>query len=173
MEYMAAPLSRVDLRRIAFRFRKDLSLENTLRFPVMLFLEHVMPLCFEGFHYEIVEKKELSPHIHAETDIVNRIIRIREDVYDGAVRGKGRDRMTIMHEIAHYLLLVQRGIKFQRVFNAQAVKKYRDPEWQAKALAGEIMCPAHLIRQLSPEQVAERCGVSLDAARFNLACKGR
>lgn len=61
MEYMAAPLSRVDLRRIAFRFRKDLSLENTLRFPVMLFLGHVMPLCFEGFHYEIVEKRNSPP----------------------------------------------------------------------------------------------------------------
>lgn len=132
-----------------------------------------MPLCCEGFHYEIVEKEQLSPTIHVETDIANRIIRIREDVYNGAVCGKGRDRMTIMHEIAHYLLLVERGMKFQRVFTTQSAKKYRDPEWQAKALAEEIMCPSHLIQQLSPEQVAERCGVSLDAARFNLTCQGR
>lgn len=76
--------------------------------------------------------------------------------------------MTVVHEIAHFILLVVCGVKFDRVFGNEPVLTYMDPEWHAKALAGEIMCPAHLIQGLSADQVAQRCGVSYDAAKYNL-----
>lgn len=76
--------------------------------------------------------------------------------------------MTVMHEIAHYLLLVICGVKFERNFENTDVITYKDPEWQAKALAGEIMCPHELIKALSADEIAEKCGVSLLAARYNL-----
>lgn len=95
-------------------------------------------------------------------------IRIREDVYDGALADCGRDRMTIAHEIAHYILLVVCGVKFARSFDGASIPTYQDSEWQAKALAGEVMCAAHLISAMNPTQIVEECGVSLDAAEYQL-----
>ena len=41
---------------------------------------------------------------HGETFPDEHIIRIREDVYLGAVNGCGRDGMTIAHEVGHLFL---------------------------------------------------------------------
>ncbi len=115
-----------------------------------------MPLLFPNFSYEYVPKEEFPENKHGETDIVNHIVRIREDVYNGTINGNGRDRMTIMHEIAHYILLVICGIKFERNFENNAVLTYQDPEWQAKALAGEIMCPHDMIQGFSAYEIAKK-----------------
>lgn len=137
-------------------------------FPAMQVLEHVMPLVFEGFYCEIVPREDFPPEKHADTDVANRCIRVREDIYARAADGYGRDRMTIVHEIAHYILLVVCGVRFDRAFGDEPVERYKDPEWHAKALAGEIMCPVQLIGDLSAEQVVKACGVSYDAARYNI-----
>jgi len=173
MEYIAEPVSRDNLRDLAFYLRKLLGLQDTLYFPVMPFLEHVMPSIYDGFHYEIVPEEYFPEERHAEIDIAKHIIRIREDVYEGAANGRGQHRMTVMHEIAHYILLVQCGVKLGRTFGETPVKRYQDPEWQAKALAGEIMCPADKISTLSVEQVMEQCGVSRNAAELNLKINRR
>lgn len=168
MTYIAEPIQRTELRSLAKVMREILQVEDRLYIPVITILENVMPLLFPDFSYEYVPREEFPKKKHGETDIVNHIIRIREDVYYGATEGNGRDRMTVMHEIAHYLLLVICGVKFERNFENTDVSAYEDPEWQAKALAGEIMCPHELIQALSPEEISEQCGVSLPAARYNL-----
>ncbi len=169
MTYIAEPIQRTELRSLAKVMREILQVEDRLYIPVITILENVMPLLFPDFSYEYVPREEFPKKKHGETDIVNHIIRIREDVYYGATEGNGRDRMTVMHEIAHYLLLVICGVKFERNFENTNVSAYEDPEWQAKALAGEIMCPHELIQTLSPEEISEQCGVSLPAARYNLS----
>ena len=165
MAYKAQPLGRKDLRVIARQFRRILGIENVLYVNVLRILELVMPTIFEGFEYEIVGRHELPRKRHADTDVVNRRIRIREDVYEKACNGDGQSRMTIMHEIAHYLLIVVCGVKFARSLSDEPVKTYEDPEWQAKALAGEIMCDARLVRHISAEQIKDECGVSWSAAQ--------
>jgi len=164
--YIADPVSRNQLRHIASWIRETTGFKDTLWFPVIEFLEKVMPMLFSGFHYDIVSNAELGPNKHGETDIVNKCIRIREDVYNGALEGNGRDRMTVAHEIAHYILLVVYGVKFARIFNDVSVITYRDPEWQAKALAGELLCPAHVIFSMTPDEIANECGVSYPAAQY-------
>ena len=84
--------------------RRKLGLETALYFPVVQFLE-LMSEIFPRFHFEVVEDDELPQGVHADTDVENHIIRIKRFVYDGACNGNGRDRMTIAHEIGHYLLL--------------------------------------------------------------------
>jgi len=149
------------------QIRKIIDHENVCRFPVVMFLEFVMPLFFPGFYYVIATKQEMGKK-HGDTDVVNRCIRIREDIYYGALEGKGRDRMTIAHEIAHYIIHVVCGVQLSRTFDNISIPPFRDPEWQAKALAGELMCPAHLIANMTPAVIAAECGVSLDAAEFQL-----
>jgi hypothetical protein len=73
----------------------------------MPFLEHNMPLLFSGFHHEVMPKSYFPPDIHGETSVEERLIRIREDIYLGAIQGMGRDRVTVGHEVGHYILLRQ------------------------------------------------------------------
>ena len=164
MGYKAEPLGRRNLRIIARNFREKLGIEDVLYVNVLGILEWAMSLFFDGFEYEIVGQHELPKKRHADTDVVNRVIRIREDVYEKACNGDGQARMTIMHEIAHYLLIVVCGVKFARSFADERVKAYEDPEWQAKALAGEIMCDVRLVRHKTAEQIKAECGVSWTAA---------
>jgi len=167
MDLIAEPVSRIQLRRLATLIRKKAGYKDTLYFPVMELLERKMPLWFRGFSFEIMPKSYFPPNIHAETDIERKVILIREDVYLGAINKIGRDRMTIIHEIAHYILLVVNGIKLHRNFSGAKPKAFRDPEWQAKALAGELLCPYHLIGGMSTTQIASTCGVSDDAAQYH------
>jgi Zn-dependent peptidase ImmA (M78 family) len=166
MNYVAEPLSRIQLRNLALHIRTLFGLDQEIMFPIVNFLELVMPAIDSQIHIVIEAEKNFPSGKHADTDVINHIIRIREDVYLRAIDGYGRDRMTIAHEAAHYLLMVVCGIKLARSFNDAPVVTYKDPEWQAKAFAGELLCPYHLIEGMKPDQIAAECGVSLDAAGY-------
>lgn len=167
ISFICEPLSRQDFRDYALKIRKKLGVEKEFRFPIIEFFD-IIPLLFPKLSCEVVEDSHFSAEIHDDTDILNHTIRIRQSVYDGACNENGRDRMTIMHEIAHYLILCVNGIKSQRNFDKGSIKAYCDPEWQAKCLAGEIMIPAHLVSGLNPSEVEKKCGVSFQAAQYQL-----
>lgn len=157
----------MDLRRLAKQIREMLDLTNELYFPITEVLE--MLHCFDkDAHFEIVEAGELEKNEHAVTDITSKTIKIREDVHDGACNGIGRDRMTIAHEFAHFITLCVCGFKLARSFGNDDIPTYRDPEWQAKCLAGELMIDSDLVKGMSVSEVSEKCGVSFDAARVQL-----
>ena len=164
-DYIASPLSRNDIRCIARNVRATFNLDDKHRFPVLEFLE-AMPDIFaeKEFAFEIVDDGELPSSVQGVTDVANHHMRIKQSVYDGAYRGSGRDRFSIAHEIAHYLLMSIFGFAFQRNFAGREVKPYEDPEWQADCLAGELLVPYHLVSSWSVEQIANVCGVSVPAA---------
>ncbi len=169
MGYICEPASRQNLRDYAYQIRKNLGMEDDMYFPVVEFLE-ILPRIFPYMSYEIVLDDELDIHIHAETDIENNIIRIKQSVYDGAFSGKGRDRFTIAHEIGHFLLMCVSGVKFARSITKP--RPFEDPEWQADAFAGELLVPHHkLKRYKKPSTLARRCGVSIDCAELALKKK--
>lgn len=166
-KYCVEGKSRSDLRKLAKLIRKILGIENVYRFPAEKILE-ILQNFDEDAHFEIVTSDELQEGEHAVTDIVNKVIKIREDVYEGACRGNGRDRMTIVHEFAHFIMLCCLGFQLARTFDEYSVPAYMDPEWQAKCLAGELMMDSDLIRHLSASEIVEKCGVSLPAARMQM-----
>jgi len=167
------PASRSRLRIIADKIRELSGCGNVLYFPIVQFIEHKMPLLFPGFNLEILPEADFHPTIHGETEIGERVIRLREDVYHGAISGKGRDRMTLAHEAGHYILLVANGLKLRRSFSGNSVEAFRDPEWQAKAFAGELLCPYHLIKGMTASQIASDCGVSNEAAQYHFGLRNQ
>lgn len=171
--YSVEPKSRAELRSIAQGFRAFLKLENTIYFPIEKVLE-TMPIIFPNFNWEIVDNSAMPPQNHADTNINSQTITIKQDVYDRACAGAGRDRMTIAHEIGHYLLLCVYGFKLHHTSKSNAHAMYTDPEWQAKCFAGELLIPAELVDNLSITEIATQCGVSIDAARYqyNVLHKG-
>ena len=101
-EYVVEPKSRYNLRVLAKILRKNLGLTDELYFPIVELLD-VMCELFPRFSYEIVDDSTFPSNVHADTDVMNHHIRIKESVYDGASNGNGRDRMTIAHDMQKIL----------------------------------------------------------------------
>ena len=168
-EYIVEPKSRKELRELAMTLRRFFNLENVIFFPIVELLD-VLAETLDNFSYEIVGDDELPSDTHANIDVMTGHIRIKESVYDGACNGNGRDRMTIAHEIGHFFTLCFCGFKLERNFSKNKIVKYRDPEWQAKCFAGELLVPEHLMKGVPAYEIAQKCGVSSDAADYQYRC---
>ena len=162
--YVVEPKSRMDLRKIARDIRKTFHLEKTLWIPIVEMLD-VFSDIFDNFSYEIVEDEKMDKGVHAETNIQTGEILIKESIYEGACRGNGRDRMTIAHELGHFITICLYGFHLYRNFE-DSDKIYTDPEWQAKCFAGEFMIDYSLTKGMSDEEIAKKCGVSIEAAKY-------
>ncbi len=166
--FTVEPKSRLDFRRMALDVRTHLGLKDVLYFPVVNVVES-LSLIFPAFTYDIVEENELPLGAHADMNIVNQMMRIKRSVYVRACDGKGRDRMTIAHELGHFFTLCVAGFKLQRNFSGQEPKPFEDPEWQANCFAGELLMAAHLIKGMDASEVEAKCGVSYQAAMTQLS----
>lgn len=168
MQYVSPPTSIKQLELLAWKFRLQVGLSHTPYFPVLEFLERIKQFFPNGPDWDVVEDHELPDGVHAQYDVSRNLISISNTVYIGASKGNGRDRMTIMHEIAHFLLIRHHGLTLNRSFGGK-VEPYKDPEWQAKCLAGEIMMCTRMVSRMTPSQVALACGVSSDAASYKMS----
>jgi len=65
--------------------------------PIAKILE-ILPQVLPGFRLEVCDKAELG-NDHGQTYPDERLIKLREDVYDGMHRNRGRDRFTAAHEL--------------------------------------------------------------------------
>ena len=167
--YRIEPKSRKDLRAIALRIREAFGLRDCLYFPIVDFMEHMMPKMFDNYNWEIIDDDELPTNQDAVTVIENGFgtVRIKQSVYDGACDGDGQHRMTIAHEVVgHFIPMCVLGFEFYRSYGDEEIEAYRDPEWHAKCLAGEFMMAYHLVGEDKPKQLMEKCGVSQSAARY-------
>ncbi len=161
-----SPLSRAEIRSLAWEVRSNLSLDKKPYLDVIAMFEWILPQVFDEFTFEYCGTNEMGEN-HGLTNVKNKTILIREDVYERACDGRGRDRMTIAHEIGH-LMLHSEGRVFMRRGTGE-IKAYRDPEWQAKAFAAELLIPSHFANTFGTLIEASRgFGVSTAAAKFQL-----
>jgi Zn-dependent peptidase ImmA (M78 family) len=73
--------------------------------------------------------------------------------------------MTIMHEISHWFLS-QSDIRLFSVKKNEKIRTFEDPEWQATALAAEILCPISEIENIdNVEEISKKFNISIEAAR--------
>jgi len=165
-QYQVPAMSRKALRGLAVEIRKIFNI-NSAYFPVTKILESLTVI---GIDYDYIEdndwEKEYGKEKHAEFSLNEKIIRIKESVYENAVNNNGRDRFTITHEIAHAILLDLPEIKLAREFDVHGKNLCRNPEWQADCLAGELLVPFDKCATLSPEEISLECKVSLSAAKY-------
>lgn len=159
------PYSRRNLRAIAENVHKALHYDGVSPFPVVKVVELVLPKLIPDFEFQVVSRVMLDEE-HGRTYPDKHLMYIREDVYEGACRGRGRDRFTIAHELSHQL--IHEGIDVSLARSDSRHKTYEDSEWQANALAGELLMPFDSIRNLTVNQIANTYQVSLAAARTQL-----
>ncbi len=163
--YAAIALSRRNIEQFTEFIRTELGMRDHMFFPIIRLIELLNH--YEYLEFQILDRSEMG-ELHGEALVGDGIIRLREDVYDGAVHGNGRDRFTAAHELGHFFMHDPASISLARIHNNSKLPAYRNPEWQANEFAGALLMPAYGIVGLSVEDIAVNCGVSRAAARVRL-----
>lgn len=161
--YRVPPLSRAVLRDAAIRFRQVLGLADHSWFPIVEVYEWRLPEAWEDFHFEIGTIEEMGDD-HALAYPAEARVVVREDIYDRACNGEGRDRLTLAHELGHVVLQHSVGLARSAAVHASH-KAYEDSEWQATAFGAELLMRVADVKTCrTPDELAARCGVSVQAA---------
>lgn len=170
MDYRTKPISREKLRNYSIMIRKLFKCKNKYYFDVIYALE-VLSILFSNVSIEIVcdDDPELKnvPATTIPDFNGNYCIKIKETVYEYAYAKKsGGYRMHIMHEICHVILFMLGYLPYiDRAYKNNELTPYESIEWQAKALAGEVLIPYDKTKDLSLGQIVKKCKVSQDAAQ--------
>ena len=165
--YKADAISRDEIRKYVRLLKKNVGLEYELYFPILSFVENILPILIPDFQFAVVPEAEMG-NKHGETYPSKNLIRIREDIYLRAAAGEGRDRLTVAHEVGHLFLHEDDSIALCRLEPGDKLKPYEDPEWQADAFGGELLASSYLIEGMNSREVEKMCGVSADAAKVQL-----
>ena len=114
MSYKTFPRSKAQIRGFVNRVREIFRVKLDSKLPVLYILETLCSgLDENGYTLEIVPTSSMSER-YAETIPEKKIVRIREDVYNGVYEEKPRDLFTVCHEIGHILLHSNDIISFAR-----------------------------------------------------------
>lgn len=158
----APPMKTSVIRDFADKVRSAFVEDTQIEFPIMDVLEFRMTMVIEDFHVDIRDKKSMGDEEGRVVAGKNEIV-LREDVYEGAWDGNGRDRFTACHEFAHFLM--HREITMPRMRDDNE-KIYCDAEWQADTFAGTLlMSPRHLDYFADADDAANQCKMSPHAGR--------
>ena len=117
-----------------------------------------------GMEFEVVEPFEMED-TYGTTNTSRNIMRIRSDVYEGAIHDNPRDRFTLCHELGHYILHQPENISYAR----GDIPVYQNPEWQANTFAAELLIPDELIYEnpgMPREQIARLSGYNEMIMKF-------
>lgn len=159
MNVAANPISRESIRKMVRKLREMVGFEKFEYFPIVHFIEWILANPDNGIDLEIVESEEMQD-TYGTTNTGSNVMRIRMDVYEGAIAGDPRHRFTLCHEVGHYFLHQPNSVSFAR----GKVPRYMDPEWQANTFAAELMAPYDIVKDMSIEEIMEKCGMSRQAA---------
>lgn len=118
------PASRQMIWTLVHKIRRALNVANELYFDIIWFVENIMPQIFTDFTFAVLPNEELGNQ-HGKAIPDENTIYIREDVYEGACTGNGRDRLTIAHEVGHFLMHGNASIEYCRTAPGEKLPAYR------------------------------------------------
>ena len=176
MDYKTKPIGRKELRAIARWFRHQFKCKNKYRFDVINAFELIHEK-FPEITTEVVEDNStdvitnLNVPAACNPDMKgNYHIAVRESIYIGACNGIGGYRAHILHEMCHAILcLLGFTPILDRTFNNNEIEpRYLSMEWQAKALAGEILVPYEETAGMSIKRIKFFCKVSEPLAKYRI-----
>lgn len=161
------PRDRNRIRKDTFQLREATGQKDKLYFPIVHFLEHVMPQIDPEFYVESVDDSQL-PGRMAETIPEQHTIRVRESVYDGACDGHPWARVVLAHELGHYFYHDGIHVAYARSASGSQIPKEYSPEYQAEVFAAELLAPIYLIRGMGPQEIKQKFGVNFGTAKSQL-----
>lgn len=165
--YKARPLARKSICELAKEIRHSLNYEKKQYFPIIEFIELILPQIDPLFELEIKPNCEMPDKCGETFPNEHRIV-INEIIYEKAIEGDGFARTSCAHEVGHLLTHTGSNVSLCCLMPGERLKPYEDPEWQADVFAGELLAPNYLIIGLSAEEVAKKFGVTVRAAEVQL-----
>lgn len=169
---LASPRDRNSIRRDTYLLRVKLGLKKTLYFPIVEFLENVLPEIDPTFYIEVLEDSDL-PGVQAEYVPSLNVIRVKSSVYEAAISGYWWARSTLAHELGHYYFHDEKSIRYAKLEPGQKIPPDFDPERQANVFAAELLAPIDLIDGLGVREIGKLCGVSYEIAKRQLRARDR
>jgi Zn-dependent peptidase ImmA (M78 family)/transcriptional regulator with XRE-family HTH domain len=155
-------LSTDTIRDFAEKVRSAFVEDEQVDFPIMDVIEFRLGMVFDKFFLDVRDKESMGEDEGRVIGGTNGLA-LREDVYEGAWLGHGRDRFTACHELAHFLM--HRTVTMART-REDTDKIFCDSEWQADTFAGTLlMSPRHLTRFQDVDHAAGLCKMTGAAAR--------
>lgn len=173
-------LSRIQIREIS-KFSRRLLKIKTVKFPVLKALEKLINKFPKNLYYCILPDDEFETNVMAElvpegNDVY--CIRIRETVYEKAVKGDRASLGFICHEMCHFILIHifdagpvyrnESGLVYARSFKDRELPRYKSMEWQAMALCGELMIPYEKCKNYTFKQIVSRTDSSNEQTKYFL-----
>jgi len=164
-----APMSYAKLEEVAEGLRRLLPSasgygDGRWKIDAWRILEKTLPQA--GFGYHIAEIEDLK-ECAAFTIPEQRLVVLRQDIYEGVFKEDVFARSTVVHELAHIVL--NHAVTLNR---GAAIGKHQfceDSEWQAKALTAALMMPIEACKAAhSAAELAAMCGTSTQAASYRL-----
>ena len=161
------PRDRRNIRKDTYELRKIMGLNEVFYFPIIEFLELVLPQIDPEFYVEPVDD-DLLPGRMAETVPEDHLIRVRVSVYDAACKGHTWARKIMAHELGHYIYHDARRVAYATPEDGAQIPKVFLPEYRADVFANELLAPLNLIRGMNPHEISQKCGVPLGLAKGQL-----
>lgn len=144
--------------------RKKFGFDKVKKFPIMEFLEIIMPQIDPQFMVVPVEDHEL-PGRAAETIPDDHVIRVKQSVYDAACEDSFMARLIMAHELGHYVLHGEDNVAYAHSAPGESIPNEVNAEWQADIFSMELLAPVHLIDETSEYLVSRHFVVSRGVAR--------
>lgn len=119
-----------------------------------------------GYDFRVLDDSEMVD-CAGYTVPDERLIALRQDVYDGLFTGSCFSASTAVHEVAHIAL--QHHVTLHRGAQLGNHPVFEDAEWQANSLTSAVMMPRLACSRVgNVEDLMELCGVSYSAALVRL-----
>lgn len=164
--FIVPPLGWQTIAGKVARLRSNFGLADKADFPVMDFIERVLDQKLGLLRLIVLSKEEMG-QAEGYADPAGKFIVLRDDVYDGAISGNGRDRYTAAHELGHWNMHV--NIPLARAPSNTTAKAYELSEPQANRFAAELLMPPQFFQSNDTvAMVMMRHGVSYQAAEYRL-----
>lgn len=165
-DFIVPPRSWADIERVAASLRSRFGLMGTPYFPIVEFIEKVLDHRLNMVRFEVGTRREMKG-AEGYTCPNGEFIQLRQDVYEGACRGRGRDRFTAAHELGHFAM--HTGVPLTRARVGDRLPAFRLAEPQANQFAAALLMPEGFIDPLGAEEaIMEQHGVSYEAAGHRL-----
>lgn len=146
--YKVKPMSIKDIRNLTDMVRDFFRIDPKRPFPILQFIENVVPEWVEGFSFEILDDEECEEGLFAGYYPVEKQLSCRQSVYQKAFEGDGASRGHLCHELGHIFLHRNQGAVLARGgVGSGKHAKYEDSEWQANTFERELLIP---FGQLTP-----------------------
>ncbi len=164
--YPVPPCSTAQIQHVATEFRR--SIGGEFQESLEMITEY---LIHERYLHVMTDQEVAQKGVEGYYSPAKECIVLSDSAYAACLdRSNPRALFTLAHELGHMILGHELTLRRESGSTGDH-RIYEDSEWQANTFASELLMPEEIIRteNLSlPEQLCDRFGVSLEAAKVRL-----